>query len=146
MGFLRRLFGLRGGGSRARKHERRLPRSVAEIDRAFRSYTAHKSLTWRRSVEDASWQDPAGHIHRYKAKILPDTIVPGKACVFFVTEARGERLPHDLREKPYEVSKLCQGGRSFTGMIQMADRQRTKQLAHDKAYFEKHDRYPPRHR
>lgn len=154
MGFLGRLFGLRGGGARARKHDRRMPRTVAELDRAWRSFSAKKGLTWRRGVEDASFQTPSGHIFRYKAKILPDTIQPGKTCVFFVTQATGPgvavdpadgrtaELPWGIRDKPYEVSKLCQGGKVFTGMVSTDDRARAARTAADKAYYERHGRYP----
>lgn len=154
MGLLGRLFGLRGGGARQRKHDRRMPRTVAELHRAYDAYSSKKGLTWRRSIEDASFSNPAGHVFRYKAKVLSDTIRPGRTCTFFVTEAVGPGvgvdpangrttdLPWDLRNKPYEVSKLCQGGRAVTGMISVDDRAKAARLAADKAYHDIHGRYP----
>lgn len=155
MGLLRRLLGLSGGGARRRKHDRRMPRTVAEIDRAWRAYGVKNKQPWRRSVEDASFQTPSGHVFRYKAKILPDTIKSGRTCTFFVTEATGPgvavdpadgrtaALPYAVQDKPYEVSKLCNGGQVFTGTTAVADRDHAKRIAHDRAHFERTGRYPP---
>lgn len=142
MGWLRGL--LRGGGARARKHARRMPRTVADMRRAYAAVS--RTLPYPRGdIEDASWQKPSGHVVKYKAKILPDTIVAGKTCVYFVTEAQGNDLSYSLRDKPYEVTKLCSGGRAITGMTSTDNRAGAARAAAAKAYYETHGRYPPLH-
>ena len=104
---------LSGGGARARKKARRMPTTVAAIENSFRRLSERKA-PWRTkfSVEDASWER-GGHTRKYKAEILPDTITPGRTCVFFVTKARGDLSPA-LERSPFGATSLCKGGTSLT--------------------------------
>jgi hypothetical protein len=93
---------------------------VAAIRHAHDRFTAAKAIR-RGGIEDASWQRRNGDIVKYKAAIIPETITPGRTCVFFVTEARGELSP-EIAAKPFEATSLCQGGQRVTGHREYATR------------------------
>lgn len=105
------MAGLKGGGARARKKQRRLPSTPAEIKRSWAAYS--KTLKWKRG--DDPFTRTVGLEYSSKGRkittpAIEGSIVKGRKgkCVFFVVHDPEQR-------KPYEVTSLCQGGKMWTG-------------------------------
>lgn len=107
--------GLKGGGARARKKQRRMPSTPKEIRDAFAA--AGRAQSPQRASDPEFWGEPRS---KQYAPIVPGSVAKGHKgrCVFFVVEHRGRlpgRDPHPGENK-YEVTKLCSGGRVWTGL------------------------------
>lgn len=129
---------LHGGGSRERKKLRRLPTTVEGLRRSWDTASQKKKgAEWRRGydIEDSSTM-VGDRIVKFKAKILPDTIVPGLRCVYFVTESPAQYVGY----KRFEATKLCKGGTALTGFQQYEDRDLAARVARDRAMWERNQR------
>lgn len=109
---------LSGGGARARTRARREPKTRADLLRARAAYCHNR--TCGSDIEAASWEQPSGsgQLVRYRERIVDGEIAPGKkGCTVFLTRAEdtGQGIPSYIRDKPYNVNTLCQGGRRVTG-------------------------------
>lgn len=98
---------LAGGGSRARKRQRRLPTTEAQIRKAWAAYPSKSNRGDPFVASDLR----GDQIVRTKLTFVRGSAVKAKGgrCVFFVVK-------DPSRRKPFEVTRLCKGGREWTGL------------------------------